>query len=177
MTPSHGYDRLIKGLHNYYNKKSEDKRRVDFYLVGGGTCLKEYINLTNEYKLDKYVHFTGFLRGKELDEIYKLASLGVGCLGLYRNGHQACSALKTKEYLIRGIPFIVAGEEIGISNKFKYMLNIPNDSSDVDIDEILKFNARIEKEDQEFIAKEMKKFAIENFKWDIIFKRVFEELI
>ena len=170
MTLSHGYDRLINGMREYYSYNPEEKQRVELYLVGEGMCLDYYKSLTKEAKLEDYIHFTGFQEGEELDRTYEIADLGIGCLGLYRNGHQAASALKIKEYMIRGIPFLIAGEEIGVPDNYKYMLNFKNDESSIDVDKIVLFVNEIRKLDSSVVGNEMRSFAMENFQWVNILK-------
>ena len=50
---------------------------VRFVIAGSGDMVRKCIHLAADLKLGKYVTFTGFLRGQDVDKIFKLASLYV----------------------------------------------------------------------------------------------------
>jgi len=53
MAPWHGYDRLINGLHEYYQKGGQ--RNVTLHLVGEGVATPEYTRLISQYSLEAHV--------------------------------------------------------------------------------------------------------------------------
>ena len=177
MAPSHGYDRLIKGLYSYYQNKSESMPSIELVLVGDGACKNEYVTLSELLHLQDSIIFTGFLEGEELNKIYRTATVGAGCFGLYRNGHTESSTLKIKEYLIRGLPFINASQEISIPNDFKYQLLFDNNDSEIDFNRIVEFVYKMNSIGRETILDEMESFAIHDLSWNAIMKNAIGDLL
>ncbi len=138
MQVYHGYERLLYGLKTYYQKGGN--RKVVCHMVGGGPEKNTYEKIVKENNLDKYVIFYGMKSGKELDEIYKVADIGVCALGGYKTGLYRSSELKTREYLIKGVP-ILTGMELDVFeviNK-QYFLQFPNDETEIDIEKVVEF--------------------------------------
>ncbi|MCI8725446.1 MAG: glycosyltransferase [Hungatella sp.] len=134
----HGYDRVIKGMRNYYLKGGN--RNLIFHIVGNGkNVLKGYKKMTDDYNLKEHVIFHGVRTGKELDRIYSRCMIGIDALGRHRAGISYNSSLKGKEYLIKGLP-IVSGVETELDNMdFKYYLRVPADDSPMEMDDIISF--------------------------------------
>ena len=135
MRKVHGYERIIEGLNDY--KKTDAKRIVKLHLVGDGPCLKKYKKLTKKYGLEDWVIFYGNKTGKELDEIFKNADIGLGSL----NYHLVSSNLKIREYLAYGIPVISSCyEDIFLHNPNSgFYMKIPNDKSHVSVQTIIEY--------------------------------------
>lgn len=161
----HGYDRLIKGLGEYY-KNSKNKRDIKLYLVGAGDkkVIKEYKSLVNRYDLDEHVFFTGKKIGQELDDLYNNADLGIDSMGRYRSGVTYNSTLKGKEYLAKGLP-IVSGVKTELDSMldFKYYYRVPADDSVVDIKGIINFYDMVYQKDKRKVAQDIRTFCVENF--------------
>lgn len=134
---SHGYERVIKGLTKYDFKSGN---RIKVHFVGNGTELEHYKKLVKKYGLEESCVFYGEKYGEELEQIYSKADIGLGCFGFYKRKIYTSSALKTREYLMHGLP-VVSGcrEDIFARHHSKLFLEVPNDSSDVDISEIVSF--------------------------------------
>lgn len=130
----HGYERVLKGLHEYY--QVERKREVFFYIVGDGPEGKKYRNLVKKYKLEKYVKFYGPKYGTELDELYNIADAGLAAFGVYKDGFSKLSTIKAREYLAKGLPVILGAEDELFTGDAKYGLTFPNNSTPVDIEKI-----------------------------------------
>lgn len=136
----HGYDRLIKGLSNYYKSDCE-KQQVYFHLVGEGKCLEEYKMLAEEGNLlDKYVFFHGRLVGQELDEVYNMCDVAIDCLGCHRKQLYYVSSLKVREYAAKGLPMVTSTTvDINCEELSDYILQLPPDESDIDVNTIIDF--------------------------------------
>ncbi len=135
----HGYDRLIKGLGEYYNNGGEED--VNLYVVGEGTCSGEYRELSDSYGLtDRHVFFCGILDGEKLDEVYDRCDLAVDCLGAHRKNNYYSSSLKSREYAAKGLP-IVSSLIFDIENEKtdKWFLRLPADETDTDVSEIVEY--------------------------------------
>lgn len=136
FTKAHGYDRMIKGLGNYY--RMGGTRNIIFHMVGSGEPEAEYHRLVDEYNLSDHCIFHGVQRGENLNAIYNYCDMGVESLGDFRNGIYISSSLKSREYVAKGIPFITACESDVFEGK-EFVLKITADEVPVDINDIVKF--------------------------------------
>ena len=138
----HGYDRMLEGLHRYYEKGGT--RNIVFHMVGGqkkgGNELPRYYKLAQMYGLDEHVIFYGEKRGKELDEIYDECNLAVGALGAHRIQYKTVSPLKTREYLAKGLPTLVGGKDDLLGRDgFPYFEVVPDNDTPIDIERLICF--------------------------------------
>lgn len=142
MQPYHGYERLLYGLKQYYERGGN--REIRCHFVGEGSEKKYYEEIVAQNHLDEYVVFYGNKGGQELDRIYDKADIGVCSLGCYKKGIYWSSELKSKEYLAKGIP-IIAGMNIDILEFINdnYYIQFPNDETVIDINQIVEFYDRV----------------------------------
>ncbi len=138
----HGYDRLIRGIRNYYD--SGGKRNIFFHIVG--TTLPSTRKLIKKLGLEKHCVLYGSLSGNDLDRVYDKANLGVGCLANHRIGSFFGSALKTKEYIAKGIPFIYGWNE-KVLEKFQYAKKFELCEEPIDVFSVIDFYDGIDKTD------------------------------
>ncbi|SDP06597.1 glycosyltransferase [Selenomonas ruminantium] len=136
MQKQHGLERLLYGLYNYYCKST--KKNVIFHMVGDGPELDKYEAIVDKLCLSDYVIVYGSKHGKELDDIYNQADLGVDALSLYKSGINWSSSLKSREYLAKGLP-IVSGCRTDVFEKYKcdYHVDFANDASPIDVEKII----------------------------------------
>lgn len=169
----HGYERIIQGLKNYYSTHSE--RKVYLHMVGDGDELTKYKKLVKEYNLEDSVIFYGFLQGEELAHIYDQCDIAISSLGMYKINLFTSSALKSREYLIKGMP-IVSGVKIDIFEKnpnYKYYLEFPNDNSYINIEKIILFYDSIYKDNnKDEIIGSIRTFAEKNISIESAMKEV-----
>lgn len=155
----YGYDRLIRGLIKYY-KGNNLRNRVLFHLVGEGSGLEELKKMCRDNKLEEYVKFYGYKSGKDLDDIYELADIGIDVLGGHRKGDIWFGTLKSREYMCKGLPFVTEyALPENISPIYKYILKVPDDESDIDVQAIVDFFNEIKKEPRETTIRNMRNFA------------------
>jgi len=135
----HGYDRLIKGLAEYYRTNSDYK--VYFHLVGvfagemeKSTCM----TIVKENHLEPYVVYHGAKHGEELDELFERCDFAIGSLGRHRSGITYIKTLKNREYAARGFSFIYSETDEDFDAK-PYVLKAPADESPIDIRKIVRF--------------------------------------
>ena len=142
FSPWHGYERLIKGLAEYYKTVSE--KNVKILMVGEGPEKDAYVNLVNELGIGEYVVFTGRLTGSALDKIYEIIDLGICSLGRYKSGIEVIGDLKSREFMAKGIPMI-CGCQIDVlqGGDYPFAYFVPNDDSKINIKELLDFYYRI----------------------------------
>lgn len=166
----HGYERVIKGLANYY--ANNPTVPVYFTMVGekSGTEISKYIGLTKRLGLEEYVCFAGKKIGKDLDELYDKSDIAIGTLGMYKVGVTSGSPIKLREYCSRGIPFVYAYDDTSFAGNEEYLLKFPNDSSDIDIEQIIDFFDKIIKNNG--YRQEMRLKAENELTWDKILDEV-----
>lgn len=139
----HGFDRLVKGLSEYYSKPQ--KYLVKFHVVGYffSTELEyEFKKLISNNKLEEYVILYGKKHGKELDSIFDKCDMGIGSLGRHRVGINKIKTLKNREYAARGIPFIYSEIDSDF-DKMPYVLKVPANETTIDINSIVEFYKKI----------------------------------
>ena len=139
----HGYDRILKGLGEYYRKSPE--RKVFFDLAGGGPIINELKRLSAELGIEEYVTFHGLLHGQELTDVFRDTDLCVGCLACHRKKIFEVKSIKNVEYAARGIPFVYSENNYDFDDK-EYVIKVAPDDSSVDIGLLLKEFDKVQKE-------------------------------
>lgn len=167
--PYHGYDRLLNGLKNYYDKGGKVDIKVHFI----GVFMESTKKLAMELGLSKRVYFHGKMHGEALDKVYDNSDLGIGALAHHRVGMYSGSSLKTKEYFAKGLPFIYGWKEPAFDETYPYALQIPLCEEPIDVEEIIDFYNGIKDDDN--MINNMREFAKENYSWEKEFKKVFEQ--
>ena len=135
----HGYDRLIRGLHNYYS--AGGKRNVVLKLVGKGDAYDGYRQLVETYNLQDHVIFCGQCFGEQLDEVYRGNAVGINSLAIHRQGLTKESTLKTKEYAAKGLPILSSSYVDAFSEEGNrsYAMVISPDETPVDVEKLIEF--------------------------------------
>jgi hypothetical protein len=65
--------------------------------------------------------------------------IGIGSLAMHRNNLKYGATLKAREYMARGIPFIISYIDEDIAEGFPLVLKLKPDDSPVEMEEIIKF--------------------------------------
>lgn len=141
--PWHGFDRLIKGLGEYYRQQpvaNSNKPDVFFHVVGGvsESMMRDFQAIIHQFGIEKYVVFHGKLFGDELTAVFNQCQFAIGSLARHRSGITRIKTLKNREYAARGIPFIYSEEDSDFDQQ-PYVLKAPADDSPVEICQILDF--------------------------------------
>lgn len=137
MREWHGYERMIEGLHNYYEKNGSEN--FILHLVGNGREYGKYKELAEKYGLQSHVVMEGAMHGEKLDALYEKCALGVDSLARHRSGISVLSSLKSREYGAKGIPIINSCKIDIIDNGFPYLLQVPADESPIDMEKVSEF--------------------------------------
>lgn len=135
----HGFDRIFKGLADYYATPKDIK--VYFHVVGYFFSPIEKAEITEIIKthhLEPYVILYGKKHGKELDEIFDKCDFGIGSLGRHRVGIEHIKTLKNREYAARGIPFVYSETDTDFDKK-PYVMKVPANETAVKIEDIIQF--------------------------------------
>ena len=139
MWPLHGYDRLIKGLGDYYTSGGD--RDIVLHIVGSGYVEKEWKELSTTLGLQKHVVFHGKVFGKDLMNLYKGQAMGVNSLAIHRDNLVNESTLKTKEYAALGLPIISSSyvDAFSVPGNNLYTLRVPADETNINVADLIKF--------------------------------------
>ncbi len=140
----HGFDRLIKGLGEYYQQTQSIK--VFFHIVGGigpsemydSQHAKGFHELIQAYRLDPYICFHGGLYGDELNALFEQCDFAIGSLARHRSGITTIKTLKNREYAARGIPFIFSENDADF-NHMPYIMKATADETPINIQQIIDF--------------------------------------
>lgn len=166
----HGFDRIIKGLADYYH--SEPDYQVHFHIVGsffGPREEAEIMGPIKENHLEPYVTLYGNMQGDELDKMFNMADFGIGSLARHRSGITSIKTLKNREYAARGIPFVYSEYDEDFEEK-PYILKVPADETPVDINKIIDFYRNIHLSPSEI------RDSIKNLSWKEQMQKVLTEL-
>ena len=148
MQRHHGYERIIDGMREYY-ESGENRYTVTLRLVWDGPEKAGYQELAEKYHLRDHVVFYPNKSGKELDELYDGSDIALGSFGMYKLGLYTLGALKTREYLAKGMPFITGCPVDVLEEDYPYVKTFSNDAQSVDIREVIQFYEKLKKENGE----------------------------
>lgn len=165
----HGYDRVLEGLKHYYSKTTIE-RPVFFHVVGKGKELDNLQELTNNYRLNEYVTFYGEKYGPDLEEIIRMAHVGIDVLGMHRRGFNEAASLKAREYCTFGIPFVSSVYDNDFVG-FRYVLKLKPDDNPAHVGDIIDFYESLAGIDY---ASEMIQYAKDHLTWKVKMKPVIE---
>ena len=172
----HGYDRLIKGIGEYY-KNTADPRDVYFHIVGGVAPDDRYKdneyhqgfqNIIDHYGIQDRIIFHGTLFGEELDKVFNQCQFAIGSLARHRSGITVIKTLKNREYATRGLPFIYSEQDSDFDHQ-PYVLKAPADETPINVQQILDFM-----DSHQFNPQEIRK-TVEHLTWKIQMKKVVDE--
>lgn len=130
----HGYDRIIKSIVS--QKYLTDGTKVELNIVGTGRAHAELVELCEALELQEHVFFHGSAEGKLLDDIYANCHLAVGSLALFRLDLEYAETLKNREYLIRGMPILIAHDDAILAGNYQGVLSVENDDSEIVLEPI-----------------------------------------
>lgn len=172
----HGYDRVIRGLGEYYAESP--KRNVELHLVGGGRLIPELKQLCVECGVENYVYFHGWKKGEDLGKLFDQCDMGVGCLGVHRKDITYTNSLKLREYAARGIPFFYGDIDLAMEEHFKeYLMNVPANDDPIVISDIIRFYNEMKEKGFDKIAVEMHGLAERNLSWTKQLKPVVDYIL
>ncbi len=164
-----GYDRAIRGLADY-----KGARPIELHIVGdeGDGSLAAWKTLAQNLALGDKVHFYPAKYGAELDSLCDLADLGLAPLALYRHRLAVVSALKVREYMSRGLPFVYCSQDSGIDKNLPYMLQVSDDDTALDMQSLLAFADSLQNHAD--IPSCMRAHAQESLSWEVQLKKLFD---
>lgn len=166
----HGFDRLIKGLANFYAKPQDYV--IKFHVIGyffSSEVENEFKKIIFDNHMEKNVILYGKKHGEELDRIFDKCDFGIGSLGRHRVGIDKIKTLKNREYAARGIPFIYSETDEDFDNK-EYVLKVPADETPIDIKRIIDFYRHLTLSPYEI------RDSIKNLSWENQMQKVIDNV-
>lgn len=156
FNPYHGLDRLLASMDAYNGPVT-----LELHLVGNF----DHSRLIRH----RCVNYHGQLSEPDYERLMAEMNLGVSTLAVYRRNLTDPAALKTREFMARGLPFIIGYSDVDLKHlpsAVKPMLEFPNDRSLLDFQKILQFveafNAPTEGLD---LSLEMRRYAEQHLDW------------
>ena len=167
----HGYDRLIKGLRDYYSDKN-NTIPVYFDIIGDSSNKEsqEYREMVKEFKLEEYVIFNGVIKTSGLDPFFDKADMAIGSLGIHRIDLDEAKPIKNREYCAKGIPFMYAMIDRDFDDK-DFVLKVPADDSNININNIIKFLR-----ESKFSIESERKYAEDYLTWNSQIKKIIKQM-
>lgn len=166
----HGFDRIIKGLGEYY--KEGHPEEVNLTIIGEG--IQETVDslhkLVSDYGIGEHVRFLGFRHGDELDTLFDDADFGIASLARHRSNITKIKTLKNREYAARGIPFIYSEEDEDFDS-MPYILKAPADDSPISVKSIIDFHKSLN-----MSPEEIRNTIIGKLSWNVQMKRVIDAI-
>ena len=159
----HGVDRLIKGVAAYYNSKTDIDCEIVVDLVGDGPELFNLKKQVNDLKLENYFIFHGLKYGESLEKLYEKADIGVSTLAWHRTNVAFDSSIKSREYCIKGVPFISCAKDFDFHDNFPFRMEVGLNDSPIDIKKVINFINKV-RLIPEYSLK-MNEYAMRNLTW------------
>ncbi|MGE0569248.1 MAG: glycosyltransferase, partial [Bacteroidia bacterium] len=134
----HGEDLVIKGLAEY-----KGNIKIHFYIVG--SVLESSKDLVKKLSLENKVSFVPSLSGNKLDEIFDKVHIGIGTMGLFRKKLTEAVSLKVREYMARGLPFVLGYNDPDLINEKgkSLFLNYISQECPARIEDFVKFAEKV----------------------------------
>lgn len=135
----HGFDRVVRGLADYY--RSNPKYKVYFHIVGplsGERERAEILPVIRDNHLEPYISLHGPLHGDKLDNMFEKADFAIGSLGRHRSGITYIKTLKNREYAARGFAFTYSEIDEDFDH-MPYVWKVRPDDSPVNIHKLIDF--------------------------------------
>lgn len=158
-----GLDRVLRGMAEYHGD-----RQIELHVAGNlDSSTKRLIQLLGI--TDKVVSH-GYLVGKELDKLFDISDLAIGTLGMHRKHLTYGSTLKVREYMARGMPFIISYKDEDISSDLPYVFYAPADDSPLNFHEIIPLLDKLYQDYGQELSQNMRTYALKHM--DSQFKTV-----
>ena len=161
--PYHGYDRILKGLYECSEKVND--RIVEFHVIGESPTIDELKKNAHDLGL-KNVIFHVIKTTNELNDMYNMFDVGLGCMALKRRNADIDTTLKIIEYYCRGIPVVTSGISPMDNFNKKYTIHVANTEDNISIENIYNEFSKINISELNKIAYTARKI----FSWEYIIK-------
>lgn len=167
----HGYDRLFPLIPNFV--KAYPDVDLQLFLVGQGPASAQLAQQAQELGVAKYVTFTGALEPQLLANRYASVHLGLGTLGCHRTGITYAEALKHREFMFYGLPFIYSLQDSFSDAQLEGAWRQSADESPINLITIYEqYIAQV----QDDLSTQLVKYAKSNFTWQMQTENIINEI-
>lgn len=163
-----GYERLFRGLKIYREKDFHESVTLD--ITGSEDATAPLREVASTLGVADSVHFLGEKSLLEINDLCATHTVGVSDLGLYLEDRIYNSSWLTKFYGAAGLPFLYAGEDIGMSSKVPFAFKVPNLDAPINMELVCEFIWRCRL--NAGLAQQERRFAENHFDWRIIMKQI-----
>jgi glycosyltransferase involved in cell wall biosynthesis len=159
-TDWHGLDRVLKGMADY-----QGNLKLELHIAGdAGYSIQK---LVRTLKLTDHVVFHGYTTGKSLDSLFDISDLAIGTLGMHRKKLSQGSTLKVREYMARGIPFMISYEDEDLFPGLPYVFTAPPDESPIDMHAVIRFAYELYEISGNGLSGQMRAYALEHMDYRV----------
>jgi glycosyltransferase involved in cell wall biosynthesis len=137
--PWHGIDRVLAGM---AMADEVTRNGVLLHLAGEGEIVASYKRFVDEFGLAKHVRFHGRLSAEQLAPLFERSHVAIGSLALHRIGLRQLAVLKNREYCLRGIPFVFAGEDVDFPSDLPFVSTLPANDDPIPLTALREFAQR-----------------------------------
>lgn len=169
----HGFDRIIMGLHQYYQK--ETTMDITLSIIGEGDEKSNLMDRVLSLQLDKKVTFLGFRPEKEINAVLSQSDLAIGTLGIHRKKVFFNSSLKHRHYCKIGIPFIASTIDQSFPADIPFIKYFAPDDTPIDICKLIDYFFSIEPI-YDTISHEMTQYCKDYLSWNQTMKPVIDNI-
>jgi glycosyltransferase involved in cell wall biosynthesis len=132
----HGIDRILAGM---ALTDPGQRNRMLLHLAGEGDVVPAYRDFVREFGLGGQVNFHGRLSRDELTPLFARSRIAIGSLALHRIGLSQLAVLKNREYCLRGIPFVFAGEDVDFDSSLPFVRTFAQSDDPILPSDLLQF--------------------------------------
>lgn len=159
--PWHGIDRVAEAVQGY-----RGTARVRLHVIGpmDSKTIGDYGGL-----LGDRIIFHGRKSGPDLDAVMQRMNIAVSTLALYRKNMEEACSLKTREYVARGIPFVLGYSDPDLEHPAPgdaFFLQVDNNGSPLDMEDIIAFAARVSGR-HDSLPDDMRSNALAHMDWSV----------
>jgi hypothetical protein len=165
----HGLDRILEAIAQHSKKKNiyDIKLRI----IGEGPVSSLLHREVLRLGISEFVEFVSAVRGTELDLLLADADIGIGSLGMFRKQVFVDSSLKHREYCARGLPFVLATNDLDFPAELPFVHYVSANESAIDLKKVINWFKTLRLSNPIF-SSEMRTYAEEHLTWDQSIKKL-----
>ncbi|MDP2388221.1 MAG: hypothetical protein Q8M29_17740 [Bacteroidota bacterium] len=129
----HGIDRAICGIKNY-------KGKVKIRIIYVGTILHTVKEMVKSLDLAGSIDFVGICDREQIEQLILKSDIGISTLALHRIPLVQGSVLKTREYLLHGLPILIGYEDQEVERDellSKYLVKVKANDEAIDFEKVI----------------------------------------
>ena len=170
----HAYDRVIRGIANYNSTHRGVSITLD--IIGAGTAIDKLTQLTKTLGQEDAINFVGPIEEEQiiahLSQHYDLA---FSTLGMHRKGVDYDSSMKSRDFCLAGLPFVLAADDFSFPKEKPYWMYAPQNDSAIDMELCLAFFNDLKIQHPHYHT-EMTQYALTALGWDNCFAGIIAKI-